>query len=250
MQYSGDTAVVQEWHVYFFGGYELAEVAAIKDILGLMKAPIVFDIGANLGGHAFPMASLAEEVHAFEPYGPLAARIADQAAENKINNIHLHQYGLGQRSDMLTYYFDKESNNSGTGSFKADHTGADGVAQLEIRKGDDCELPAPGFVKIDVEGFEAPALQGLARTLSAATPVIMMEVTESSWETFKEYGGLSGVLDYDYVIYKICQPKPIIGLFQNRTYRLERIEEIIPRSTSFNVLIVPADRASLVERLP
>ena len=69
MMYDGDTAVAQEWHVFFFGGYELAEAAMMNDLLPLMSAPVAFDIGANLGGHSFVMSRHAEKVHAFEPYG-------------------------------------------------------------------------------------------------------------------------------------------------------------------------------------
>ena len=246
IEYRGDIVVAQEWHVYFFGGYELKEAALIGDLLRELPKPVVFDIGANLGGHTFVMAEHAVEVHAFEPYAPLADKIAEQAARCGLQHIHLYYFGLGNENSQLSYFFDKESNNSGTGSFKAEHTGAASVGYLEVRRGDDLELPVPSFVKIDIEGFEAYALKGLANTLNAAQPVIMMEVTESSWETFEICGGLEAVLRYPVEIYEICNARYVLGLFQTRRYRLQHLTQVEPRQASFNVLLVPQKRMSLL----
>ena len=43
-------------------------------------------------------------------------------------------------------------------------------------------LPAPGFVKIDVEGAELTVLQGAERLLSEVRPSVYIEVDEASAE--------------------------------------------------------------------
>lgn len=222
----------------------------IGDLLKLIPSPTVYDIGANLGGHSFVMTRFSKEVHAFEPYGPLADTIEERATSNDVTNLVLHRFGLGEKNETLSYFWDDTSNNSGTGSFNADHSeGSRTVAKLDVRKGDDCDLPLPQFVKIDVEGFEAMALSGLSETLSEAKPIVMMEVTEASWKFFGDRGGLETVVKYPFNVFEICRPKPVLLFFQLERYRLKPIESIQPRRSSFNVLLVPKEREGLVDKL-
>lgn len=46
--------------------------------------------------------------------------------------------------------------------------------QVQVRRLDEMAL-APALIKMDVEGFELPALRGLARTLAEHKPILMIE---------------------------------------------------------------------------
>lgn len=250
MAYRGDIANAQEWHVYFFGGYELKESALIADLLAAMPGAVALDIGANLGGHAYTMAAGAVRVHAFEPFGPLADQIEEQLGRNHIGNVTVHRIGLGELDEDRSYFLDLASTNSGTGSFLAEHTGADAVACLPVRRGDTIlEGVAPDFVKIDIEGFEAPALVGLRETLARGRPAILMEVTESSAALCESHGGLEAILPFGYTLYRVCNPDHFLGLFPLGEYRLRPIARLQPEPASHNVLIVPEGSPLNVARL-
>lgn len=249
-RYRGDIATTQEWHVFFFGGYELKESALMEDLLGAIPDAVALDVGANLGGHTLMMARHAAEVHAFEPLSRLAGLIEQRAGEALGKKIHVHRFGLGEREEQKAYYLDEKSHNNGTGSFIAEHASAPQIATLPLRRGDDWALGRRiDFIKIDVEGFEAPALCGLRETLTVHQPLTMMEVTESSWKVFAAYGGMAAVFPFELDIYEICNPPYPLGCLQLKRYSLERRDVIVPRKASFNVLLVPRARRTVVESL-
>ena len=236
--------------MFFFGGYELKEVALINDLLKSMSNAIAFDIGANLGGHALPMATNAVEVHAFEPFGPLADKIEERANSLIASKIKVHRFGLGDCAENKPYYLDKNSNNSGTGSFIAEHANAPQIETLSIRLGDEwANGLRVDFIKIDVEGYEAPALSGLKETLVKNEPIIMMEVTESSWKMFSNYGGIDAVIPFEFDSYEIQNPSYLFGILQIDRYKLAPILSIIPRKASFNVLLVPKHRRANLSQI-
>jgi FkbM family methyltransferase len=251
MVYRGSISNFIEWNIFFFGGYELKEAALMADILQYTPDAVSFDVGANLGNHAFMLSKFCHEVHAFEPFGPLADRIEDQIARNHIQNIKVHRFGLGEHDEKGRYFLDMSSPNSGTGSFISEHTGADAVAELLIRRADDWIHDArPELIKIDVEGFEAPVLKGMRNILNRACPFVLMEVTETSWKEFRKYGDISFFFPYEISLFEVVNPRYPFLLFQDGHYRLKPILSLKPRSASFNVLIVPEDRMSILNELP
>lgn len=250
IEYYGDISNAQEWHVYFFGGYELKETSLLEGLLKVIRHPVAFDVGANLGGYALIMAKHAEMVHAFEPYLPLADRIDEQIERNGIENIRLHRFGLGNTNEIKSYYLDKTSNNSGTGSFIAEHSNAPQISELQVRLGDDWNNGGRvDLIKIDIEGYESMALKGLSSTLAANKPIILMEVTETSASLFELNGGLHAILKFDFEIYEVCNPLYYFGLFQSDQYSLKKCESLNPRKASFNVLIVPDKRTHILEKI-
>ncbi|MCB2080632.1 MAG: FkbM family methyltransferase, partial [Novosphingobium sp.] len=243
--YRGNLANAKDWHVYFFGGYELKELALMTDLLRAMSGAVALDIGGNQGGHTLTMAKVAAVVHSVEPYGPLADRIVQLVEANGVSNVKIHRVGLGDKPGMFDYFLDPESSNQGTGSFLEHHNDGGVAARLEIVRGDEYFngiLPGLDFIKIDIEGFEAPALSGMGEILDRDSPIILMEVTHSSAELFREYGGLQATLPFPFRLFEVANPTYRLGVFQRCQYRLVEIAELRPRKASHNVLIVPESR--------
>ena len=247
-RYRGNVANTLEWHIYFFGGYELKELALMDDIAARIPNLVALDVGANLGGHSLSLAKHAAHVHAFEPFGPLADRIDEHIRLNRIPNITVHRIGLGDARDERPYYLNQNSRNLGTGSFLEHHNFSQQAATLSIDRGDHVleSLKSLDFMKIDVEGYEALVLVGLRHTLAVHEPVIMMEVTASTTVLMEERGGLDALLPFAFTAYRVENPRYLAGLVAVRRYRLEKIGLISPRTSSYNILIVPRSREDML----
>jgi FkbM family methyltransferase len=129
---------------------------------------IVLDIGANQGLFAVAASNAvgpSGTVHAFEPDKNLAACVAETIAKNKINNIKLHNFALGAKSEMLKLY--KNPYNAGDNRLTTSTCNA--KQQLNIvnveRLDDFSEIQRFDFVKIDVQGWELSVLKGMIQKM-------------------------------------------------------------------------------------
>lgn len=255
-RYEGSFASNIDWQVFFFGGYELAELDLIEDVTAAIKDCVSLDVGANTGQHALVMARHSRAVHAFEPFPPVRALAQGHFARNGLDHVVLHPFGLAAEARKAIYRFNSRSRNLGTGSFVSSHnSSADTEVELEILRGDDwfagSGLSGIDFVKIDVEGFEAEVVAGLQDTLATHQPVMMVEVTQSAAEGFERRGGLSALLPYPVSLFRVLKPLPRAVVFGAGGYRLLKIDEPKAESTSYNLLIVPHRRlSSLRDLLP
>lgn len=103
-------------------------------------------------------------------------------------------------------------------------------------------LPNVDFIKIDIEGFEAPAIVGMQKILKRDMPIILMEVTLSSADLFQKYGGFETCIPFAFRIFEVSNPLYDLGLIQRNQYQLAEISDLHPRRASYNVLIVPNSR--------
>lgn len=251
-RYVGDLANAQDWHVFFFGGYELKELALMTDIVGMIEGATALDVGGNQGGHSLTLARVAERVHTIEPFPQLADRIDRLMKLNRCENVSVHRVGFGSEEGSFDYYLDPEDRNPGMGSFLPEHTGAQSAGQFPIVRGDDYfseSLSRLDFVKIDIEGFEAPALAGMHDLLRHGQPFVMIEVTESSAALIEEHGGFKSLFPFSFDSYEVINPSYPAKVFQTESYALSKIESINPRKNGFNVLIVPHRRRELFSQI-
>lgn len=140
------------------------------------------DIGANQGMMTLLAARLVGEqgvVDAFEPHPECVDRIRRQLELNGIGHIRLHAMALGEEEGHADLHF--KPNHAGYSTLAAIDDEAQGTrsVRVDVRRGDDVLRldPRPiSLIKIDVEGFEPPALRGLSETLAKDRPAVITEI--------------------------------------------------------------------------
>ena len=130
------------------------------------KGEVVFDIGANIGFYTLLFSKLVGEngkVYAFEPDPETFSLLKRNIGENNINNVVLINKAVSNKEEKIDFYI-LESNTSGNSVFKEN---LDKVASKSIKV---------DFVKLDIEGSELKALQGMSKILkNSKNPTLVTE---------------------------------------------------------------------------
>lgn len=206
MRYQGNMRNVVDRHIFYYGAYEKPVLFLLRDIMksAYSNRGIFLDVGANTGQHSLFMSRYALEVHAFEPYEPVLRQFRRLVDLNHIKNITIHPVGLGNENARKPF-FKPPDDMLVTGSFvDGFQAGNNYYGELEIQIGDDAlkkaGVTSVAMIKMDIEGFEKPALQGLGRTLAANRPIVVFELSIDPNETFtiKSLGELRNLFPKDY----------------------------------------------------
>lgn len=129
----------------------------------LEDVEVVFDVGANIGDHTRAYLDMGKKVIAFEPH-PLSVQCL---WHNCIEAI-IFEGALSDQAGELSFM--------GLDNVGASRIRPDGEMKIRAARLDDLALPAPQFVKIDVEGHEPKVLKGMMETLRQHRPLVFIEV--------------------------------------------------------------------------
>src|SRR3989338_724867 len=231
---------------YFYGAYEKENLELLRRFLD--ERSVVLDMGANTGHHSLFFSSIEAEVHAFEPFPEFVAIIRERIRENRIHNIHVHPVGLGDTDEFITYY-KAVGDNLGLGSFFREHAREKDdkntpAEKLPIRAADryisNMQLKRIDVIKIDVEGYEKKVLEGLQRTLKKYRPIVMMEFSRTTQQSFSTLQEFSDLIP-GYLPYAIRANQPRWILFNDPRPRTVGFNFSKPRG---DVLLIPAGKYS------
>jgi FkbM family methyltransferase len=171
------------------GGFGFVPWPASREELFLggldLRGKTVFDIGGYEGIYTLFFSRAvgpAGKVVTFEPNPVNCGRICDNLALNGIGNVVLKSLALANRKSRADLLF--PVNEPARGSLRADYqvdlaqrfesrTVAVDVDTLDNQVAD---LPAPQFIKIDVEGAEVEVLLGMSQVLKECQPALFIEV--------------------------------------------------------------------------
>lgn len=130
---------------------------------------LAVDAGAHVGFWAWDIAHRFGQVHAFEPtpvtYKCLRRNLAGLAS------VQLYNRALGNKPGMCQIVEDETRNgNSGSNFIRP------GSGNIPVITLDSLNLPTCGLLKIDVEGYELPVLEGGRQLIRQHNPVIIIEM--------------------------------------------------------------------------
>lgn len=172
-----DTRNYIDASIYYTGDYEYALKMHFKK--HIREGMTVIDVGANIGFHTLYFASLVGskgKVIAFEPIPDNFESLIQNIKLNRFDQIIPIPNALSNKNEELYIHITENLQNPGSHNlFEIGEKNASVVC----RKGDDilAELKTEpvSFIKIDVEGYEYPVLQGLEKTIKRDKPVIFFE---------------------------------------------------------------------------
>ncbi|HJO12578.1 MAG: FkbM family methyltransferase [Gammaproteobacteria bacterium] len=208
LTYHGNLNNSIEFSIFYYGAFEKPLLYFLRDTLkNLPNKDLVFcDIGANIGQHSLFMSKHVSKVHAFEPFQQVSGSLRKHIELNKISNIQIHNVGLSNKNEQKTF-FAPTGRNQGIGSFDAATVakGNEAIGQLALIRGDDYfkqqQISNIALVKIDVEGFEKPALAGLQQTLTENRPIVVFEITYGEELSFTNLEEIQQHLPADYELF-------------------------------------------------
>jgi FkbM family methyltransferase len=174
------TADVNGRHLYKYHVLEAEVTSWIERSLRFADDDVVVDVGANIGWYSLLIDRLAPNpvaVLAFEPDPGNFALLETNLAINGSRRVHAVRAALGESAGTATLYRHGESNLGRHSLLPVNQGDAVSVATVRLddywarlRLGE----RIPRLIKMDIEGYELPALRGAAGVL-ARCPLLIAE---------------------------------------------------------------------------
>jgi FkbM family methyltransferase len=150
----------------YCGLHEFADMAFV--LHAVRPGDLFADIGANVGSYTLLACAVRQaRGHCFEPVPATFARLMDNLRLNGLEGrVRAHNCGVGESAGELAF---SSAHDCGNHVIAAGETGAS-VTVPVVTLDNALAGEAPVVMKMDVEGFEIPALRGASATLAAPGP--------------------------------------------------------------------------------
>jgi FkbM family methyltransferase len=196
---------------------ELNNIFAIVNTLS--AGSVIVDGGTNAGFFTIPVAHATQgrdiRIISFEPQRQLFQAVGGSLALNGYQHVFLHNCGLGAEPGIaeLPAIDYSVAQDFGVVQLSDDTTvEEDGWMNdrvVDITSIDAMDLPGLDFFKLDVEGYEVPALTGALNTMQRYRPWIWVEYFITGADTIKQT--LDSLDDYAFYIVDyqnmLCAPR-------------------------------------------
>lgn len=254
LKYSGTAGNMIDNQLLQLGAWDKPVLNILKNLSKELndKNLVFLDIGANTGLHSLFMSQLSKEVHSIEPYPPILTKLHNNIKINELQNVTVHEVGFGNKNDTLPFY-SPPNDNHGVGSFSPSFSknfnkdGKNGILKLDIKVGDEY-LTTKGIskidlIKLDIEGYEKFALEGLSKSLNTNRPFIIMELNMYNEEGFKSYEEIINYLPTNYSLIEISVE---FNDLKNGTYLLRPLQS---EKSQNNIIAYPKEKESIINSI-
>jgi FkbM family methyltransferase len=169
------------WNLLFFGTYEPELRAYFQSVLG--EGFVAVDMGANVGWHTLLMAQCVGpggRVIAFEPNPSVRDRLRFHVSLNRLPQVDVYPFAMTDRAERLPFNAPAvDDPHAGDGCLVSGPAATQDAVDVEATSFDALlptfELDRLDLIKIDVEGFEWPALQGSEQAIVTFRPLVIFE---------------------------------------------------------------------------
>lgn len=212
---------------YWLGTYE-ADLQTAAEVF-IQSGMTVYDVGANIGYISLIAANLVGEdgkVYSFEALPENINRLRENIRLNDLDGrMQVCHYAVVDHSGETTFYtHESGAMGKAVGSAGRQEEYSQTI-QVRAVALDDFIFkegnPAPQVIKMDIEGGEKLAVQGMKRTLAEVKPILLVELhgeeaARSVWEALMENG---------YTVHALRKGYPVIRSLANldwKTYVLAK----------------------------
>ena len=193
---------------YFEGGGEPEVQNALQQ--HLRPGMTFYDIGANIGFFSLLAARIVGKegrVVAFEADPEIAARLREHVTRNDFRAISVEEKAVWSEPRTVFFARTDPATSPYRGLGHVVETGARDTIQVNSVSLDQYvqTVPAPDFVKCDVEGAEVEVFRGAQSLLTQKRPVVLCEMHSDAnrrllLETFARFGYACKSLDEHHVL--------------------------------------------------
>jgi FkbM family methyltransferase len=180
---------LRDWiqqQIYFFEFYDERGIRYIKS--QLMEGDIFIDVGSNIGAYSLIAAKLVGDkgqVIAFEPVHQVRNRLIENSALNQLRQLRVEPLAVFDKNTELMLHISSQE-NFGMSSMHA-HDEVSGLTQLAqtVRLDDYVNkhfMNKIDMIKLDIEGAELFALNGMKSTLKRLKPLVLIEISSDVLE--------------------------------------------------------------------
>lgn len=195
LNYHTSDAYSKSWFYPRYGYGKIHEPVATKVFLDYIKDDdIVLDIGAHLGYFTCIAAKLASngKVHAFEVDPKCLELIQSNLDLNNLNNSVINNVAISDKKETIKIK-KLDSPNPGLVINSKSKSGFIEVESITIDDYISKHNIIPNFIKIDIEGAEAKALNGMTNLLKQDKLTLLLEIHVNHLKRYFD-------TDYKYII--------------------------------------------------
>ena len=228
--------------LFWYGYYE----KELGDLIKTLLAPgdVFLDIGANVGYFSLLAASYEPtiRVFSFEPVSSVYQKLEENISINDAKNIRTIKAAAGRKNGDGEIYI-SGPDNTGMSSFEKPGNFSGQTEKVSVIAIDEwiksSGLSMLSLVKLDIEGYELAALEGMKETLEYFKPLIIAEINPEILLSF-------GLAPAD--IFRYMSDSNFTGFLILKNSKLKLLSDY-QTGTTENVLFIHNDKIELYNHL-